>query len=344
MPDRLKSTLAIAGSLVLAAGLLYLSLRNADFGAVAAALRGGSYGWLVPMATVSVLSVVIRAWRWTLLLRALPDEAGAEGPRPTVGLALGATFIGYLVNYVAPRAGEIARAANVSAKSRPTFSATLGTVVAERLLDVATLALALLSVLALYGGRVAFVTEGLQRTSSGALERLPVQPAVLVLGVVVVAVLVGLALWVVARRASSRIVGMMAGFRDGLTALVRTRRPVALVASTVAMWACYWIMADLPLRLLGLADTYSLGLGAAWAVMCIGAVGMAIPSPGGAGSYHYATVQALTLLFGVGASGAATYALLAHAAQLVFYAVCGFAALLVQGTSLRAVRQPTPVP
>ena len=344
MPDRLKSALAITGSLVLAAGLLYLSLRNADMSAVAAALRGGSYGWLIPMAAVSVLSVVIRAWRWTLLLKALPEEAETNGPPPTVGLALGATFIGYLVNYVAPRAGEIARAANVSAKSRPSFSATLGTVVAERLLDVATLAIALLSVVLLYGNRVAFVTEGLQRTASGALAQLPVSPAVLGVAVLAVGALAALALWAVARRASGRLAGMIAGFRDGLAALVRTRRPVALVVSTLAMWACYGIMADLPLRLLGLTETYDLGLGAAWAVMCVGAVGMALPSPGGAGSYHYATVQALTLLFGVGASAAATYALLAHAAQLVFYAVCGFAALLVQGTSLRAARRPVPVP
>lgn len=319
-------------SLVLAGGLLWLSLRDADFGAVAAALRGASWGWLVPMAGLSFLSVAIRAWRWHLLLGALP----ADGPRPTLRLTLGATFIGYLVNYAAPRAGEVARAANVSARSGLAFPAVVGTVVAERVLDVVSLAVALLIVLLFYGDRVAFVTEGLSAAVAAALAGVSV--AVLAVGVLAFVALVAVVVRTARRRMSGRLAGLVAGFRDGLAAVGRTRRTAALVGSTVLMWATYALMADLPLRLLGLSSAYGLSLLDAFAVMAVGAVGMSLPSPGGAGSYHYATVQALTQLFAVGASGAATYALLAHAAQLVFYVAAGVIALVAQGTSLRAVR------
>ena len=56
MSPRLKSILAFAGSLLLGGGLLYLALRGADLAAVRDALRGGAWGWLVPLFVVSVAS------------------------------------------------------------------------------------------------------------------------------------------------------------------------------------------------------------------------------------------------------------------------------------------------
>ncbi len=329
MTSRFKSVLAVVGSLVLAGGLLWLSLRNADMAAVGSALREARWAWLVPMTLVSLLSVVVRAWRWRVLLASLAPASRPESAVPSLGLATGATMIGYLVNYAAPRAGEVARAVNVSARSGLPFAPVAGTVVAERVLDVLTLGVALLIVVALYGGRVAFLTEGL---GAALAARGPLLALVAVVGLL----LVGVAVWLV-RRSAGRLARLVGGFRDGLATVVRARRPLALVASTVGLWACYAVMADLPLRLLGIDG---LSLVDAFAVMSVGAIGMALPSPGGAGSYHYATVQALTVLFAVGASDAATYALLSHAAQLVFYAVAGGVALVVQGTSLAALRAP----
>lgn len=336
MPDRLKSVLLVGLSLGLAAVLLWLSLRGADMGAVAAALRDASWGWLLPMAAMGVASVALRAWRWRLLTDALP----AAGVRPGVPLLFWATSLGYLVNYVLPRAGEVGRAATVAARSGVAFPAVVGTVVAERVLDVGSLAVALVVVAVGYGDRVGFVTEGIGRTVAGVLGSVPV--LVLVGGIVLVGLAGLFVLRWMRRGAAGRLAGLVASFRDGLATVARTRRPVALVVSTVALWGTYAVMADLPLRLLRLSGTYGLSLADAFAVMAVGAVGMALPSPGGAGSYHYATVQALTQLFAVDASAAATYALLAHAAQLMLYAGMGGLALVVLGTSLRALRAGSP--
>jgi hypothetical protein len=69
--------------------------------------------------------------------------------------------------------------------------------------------------------------------------------------------------------------------------------------------------------------------------MAIGAIGILVPSPGGIGSYHYITEQALVHLYGVPAAEALTYAFLAWGAQFVFYTLSGIAAVLYQGTGLR---------
>jgi len=344
MSPRLKSGLAFAGSFLLGGGLLYLALRGADFEAVADALRGGAWGWLVPLFVVSVASVAIRAWRWRLLLNALPpDGDGPDRPPVTFETAFISVTIGYLVNYAAPRLGEFARAANVSSRSDRSFPAVFGTVVAERVLDVLTLGLALLLVAALYGSRLDGIWSAFGDGLASAFEALPALSIGMMLGLVVVVIALMSLTWVAIRRAQAglggRVLGLADQFRQGVVALLRLRQRGALLLSTLLMWGCYVLMADIPLRLLGLSEMYSLGLLDAFALMAVGAIGMSLPSPGGAGSYHYATVLALTALFGVAASPAAAYAVIGHAAQLLFYCVAGVAALLWQGTSLTAIRR-----
>ena len=138
-----------------------------------------------------------------------------------------------------------------------------------------------------------------------------------------------------------KLIGILRSFRDGLVSLVRVRRRVGVLFTTLGIWFCYFLMADLPLRLFGITKTYSLDLLDSWALLNVGAIGMSIPSPGGTGSFHYVTVQTPVHLLGVPATAAATYAIFSHAAQLVLICAVGFACLILQGTSLKALRRTT---
>ncbi len=330
MPDRLKGLLSLVLSLALGGALLWLALRNADLGAVADALAAGEWIWLAPFVLAGVGSVVLRAWRWGLLIDALPDRT----ERVPLRLTSASVAIGYLVNYAAPRLGEVARAANVARVARAPFAAVFGTVVAERVLDVIALALALASVGVLFRDRLGTIARDV---SAGLEAGVAATPAWLVVAVAVLGLGLVAGAAVVIRRGRGRIAEMLTSFRDGLASVGRTGRPGLVLLSTVLLWASYGLMADLPMRLLGLDEVYGLGLVDAWAVMAIGGIGMALPAPGGTGSFHYATVQALTLLFAVAVTPAATYALLVHAAGIVFYCILGIAALVWQGTSFGAV-------
>ena len=331
MSDRLKRALSLVLSLALGGVLLWLALRNADLEAVGDALVGGEWGWLVPFVLVALASVVVRAWRWGLMIDALP---GRERRTPLL-LTSASVAIGYLVNYAAPRLGEVVRSANVSRRADAPFAAVIGTVVAERILDALVLLLGALSVLVLYRDRVGAIVGQAASTVGGALEAPPLWAvAVAVVAVVGLGVLAALLL----RRGRGRVAGLLGHLRDGLTSVVRTGRPGAVVLATLLLWACYGAMTDLPLRLLGLDAAFGLTPVDAWAVMIVGGFGMALPAPGGTGSFHYATVQGLVLLCGVAVTPAATFALLVHAAGLVFYAVLGVIALAVQGTTLGQLR------
>lgn len=337
MPPPLKSALSLGASLALAGVLLWLALRDADLTSIGAALAQSEWAWIVPFLGVSLLSIVVRAWRWGLLLDALPERS--ERPSVSLGLTTASVFIGYLVNYAAPRLGEVARTANVARRDGSSFTGVLGTVVAERVLDVVALAATLGGVALLYGDRLSAIWA---QALSGLGSRLAAVPVgwALVGGVALLGV-VAAGGWALSRRWSDgRLGGLLRTFRDGLLTVGRTGRVPALIGSTVVLWTCYALMADIPLRLLGIAQASGLGHVDAWAVMAVGAIGMALPAPGGTGSFHYATVQALTLLLGVGATPAATYALVVHTAGVLFHAVFGVLALLWQGASVRSLTRP----
>lgn len=343
------------GSFALAGLLLYLSLRGIDVSSILQAFREADYRWLVPLVLISLGSHGLRAWRWQVLIDALPEvnppdeSSDSSGQRPTVGAAFSSLMIGYMVNYAAPRLGEVARTANLSARTSLNFSGLFGTVVVERMLDMAVLALALLSLIPLFSGQLAVLETQFLAPALAQLNDLPVATLLLLAagGLLIVGLLA-----VVLRRAMAheqsavrqlwltRLQPALVSFRDGLMTLLRSPRRGTLIISTLLMWLGYAFMAYLPLIMLGLADPYDLGLLDAWALMAIGALGLVVPSPGGLGSYHYVTIQALVHLYSVPEAPAATYAVITHAAQLVLYVSLGGILLALQGSSFRALRHP----
>ncbi|MEM9997167.1 MAG: lysylphosphatidylglycerol synthase domain-containing protein, partial [Bacteroidota bacterium] len=203
------------------------------------------------------------------------------------------------------------------------------------------LGVALLSVLILFRDQLGRLLAEFAAGAQSMAEGMQAQSGLLVaLGVGTLAVGLG-AIWWLRRRSSTRtgkLGAMLASFGAGLRSLLHVRNRFGVLASTVLMWFAYAVMTYIPLQMLGLVDAYDLTLLDAWAMVSLGAIGMALPAPGGTGSYHYAIIVTMTLLLGVPETPAATYALLTHAVQLVFMVVVGFACLLAQGAGLGSLR------
>jgi hypothetical protein len=336
------------GSFVLAGALLALALYGVDLGSIWTAFLEADYRYLVPLLALILASNLLRAWRWQILVEALPAPEGQKTPPASSGRMLEASFssvmIGYMVNYAAPRMGEVARTANLSARTDYRFSSLFGTVVSERIFDTAVLGAALLSAVALLFPRLAVLREQFLEPAWARLQGLP---AGWIVGVAAGMLLLGAALAWGTRQLlqkedswgaqvwRERLKPALLSFTEGMGTLLHSPRRGAILVSTVGMWGGYLLMAYLPFRMLHLATPYGIGILDAWALMAIGALGILVPSPGGIGSYHYITEQALVHLYGVPAAEALTYAVLTHGAQLVFYTLAGGATVLYQGAGLR---------
>jgi len=334
-------------SFVLAAGLLGLALYGVDMSRIVEAFRDADYWWLIPLTALVLGSNVCRAWRWNVLIDALPTTSnptaglsGNDASKNTLEASFSSVMIGYMVNYVAPRMGEVARTANMAARTPFQFSSLFGTVVSERIFDTTVLGLALLSAIGLLIDRL-----GILRTQF--FEPAWTQISTVSVEWVVGGMLVLFLLTVASRRFlqsldrehsavlrfwTNTVKPALTSFRRGMWTLLRSPRRAAILLSTAGMWGGYLLMAYIPFRMLDLAGPYGIGIGDAWAIMAIGALGILVPTPGGVGSYHYITEQALVHLYGVPSEEALTYAVLTHAAQFLFYTVVGVVALLYQGT------------
>ncbi len=337
------------GSFVLAGGLLFLALYGVDFAAIGEAFRQADYRWLPPLVLLVLGSNLMRAWRWQVLIEALPATATPESNTERssgrmLEISFSSVMIGYMVNYAAPRMGEVARTANMAARTRHRFSSLFGTVVSERIFDTAVLGLALLSAVGLLFDQLGVLEQQFFDPAWAQLQDTPTTwmvggTLILLLGSFLLAFLLHRSFHQknspLARFWRETLRPAFVSFRNGLLTLLRSPRRGTILVSTLLMWGGYLLMAYIPFRMLHLAEPYGIGIVDAWALMAIGALGILVPSPGGLGSYHYITIQALVHLYGMPEAPAATYAVLTHAAQLVFYTLTGGVAVLYQGSGLR---------
>lgn len=107
---------------------LWLALRGLHLGDFWGAMQKANYIWLVPAVLVYFIGVWIRAWRWHYLL-------GPIKKIPTKTM-FPITTIGYMGNNIYPaRAGEVLRAVILKRKEGVSVSASLATIIVERIFD-----------------------------------------------------------------------------------------------------------------------------------------------------------------------------------------------------------------
>lgn len=114
--------------LVVSIVCLYLALRGLDLVHFWQTLRSANYWWIIPGVAVYFVAVWARTWRWRSMLAHIK-------PIPTARL-FPIVVIGYMGNNVYPaRAGEVLRSYVLRRKEGISISASLATVVLERLFD-----------------------------------------------------------------------------------------------------------------------------------------------------------------------------------------------------------------
>jgi uncharacterized protein (TIRG00374 family) len=107
---------------------LYLALRGLKLENLGEAIRNANYWWLIPGVAIYFLAVWARAWRWHYLLRPV-KIISTRAMFPIVA-------IGYMGNNIYPaRAGELLRAVVLKRHENVPISASLATIIVERVFD-----------------------------------------------------------------------------------------------------------------------------------------------------------------------------------------------------------------
>ena len=344
MTAQLKKILAYTLSILLGIFLLYLAFQDVDIDQLKTALTGAAYFWVLPVIIFILLSHALRAWRWQLLLEALPDRQ-RRGELSSISFknTFYSLLIGYFINLLVPRLGEVARAGNLSRHERIRFSGVFGTVVAERVFDMIVLGLGIASLGVLFSDQFVFLQDRIITPLLSLKDQIPLGWSAV--GLTGAGAICYLAIRTIKSSQSTRLlklrrrfVSIANSFKDGILTLLRAPRRISIVASTMAMWLCYAVMALFTFYMLDMQETYQLGFGAAWSIMIFGAIGFAVPSPGGTGSFHYIAKLALVNLYFVDEATAFAYTILSHGLHVIVYVIAGTFSLFMQGTNLKTLR------
>lgn len=320
MHSRLKSALQYLLALGITGALIWLSLQSLQLGEgqnktefLWETWERSSKLFLLLMALTVTFSHIIRAERWRILLH--PTQHN---------ISLSASFlsvmIGYLINLVIPRGGEVSRCYNLYKLEKTPVEVSFGTVVVERIIDVLCLLVIII---------ISFVAEWtrlrrfMETLEFGGANR-SISPWIfVVIGAIVAAV--GAGVYVFKR--SEKFKKIVAGFKEGFMAVFRLRQKGLFVFYTVAIWLLYFLMSYFVIR--AFPETSDLGFSAVLTLFAIGALAMAAPLPGGAGSYHTLVPLGLVMLYNLDRSDAIAFVFIFHAWQTLIVIVFGLVSLLI---------------
>jgi uncharacterized protein (TIRG00374 family) len=307
----------LAVSLLVAALFLVWAFRGTDLAQIVSALESANYWWLLLSFGSQIVSHLVRAWRWGFLLAPMKEGIGLRN-------LFSGVMIGYFVNNLLPRAGELARPYAIGKLERISGSAALGTVVVERVMDTMTFLFLVFAAPLVYSGPL---LESFPWLRSGSIVLLLVMLPLFLLLVVlmmrrdwadrVLAVLTRF----FPEKAGARLRQLVHAFLDGFQFVRRPWMAIRILLLTGVIWGLY--MTSLRIAFVAFGSDMELGWGAAWVLLAISSVGIAIPTPGGTGTYHAFAARTLTLLFQIEGAVALSFATATHAVNFIGVTVVG---------------------
>lgn len=302
---------------LLGAAILYWMYRGSSWSDIRdMLLHRMKWGWMAVSLVFGVLPQVMRGLRWRIAL----EPTGEHPRRATCVFSI---FVSYAASLIVPRIGEITRCGTLSHRDGTSFVKGLGTVVTERVVDA--FFMALVTVVAIVSQRNTF-SAFLDNTGTNLGDILRRFTATGYL--VVAACLAALAAMAAVAFRKLRIFGkvrdVLHDLWEGIISLGKMKSLGLYLFYSVAIWFCYYLHFSLTLY----CFDFTAGLSQldALAIFCAGSYAVLIPTPNGAGPWHFA-VKTMLVLYGVSAANAILFALVVHAMQTGLIIVLGVVGL-----------------
>ena len=314
----------ILGVLISVIGLYY-AFRQINFWELWISIKNVDFVLIILAIVILLLSNVIRAWRWQILVKPIKDVSFEP--------AFSSIMIGYFGNSVLPfRMGEFLRAYVVADKTSLTASTAFGTIVIERILDFIGLSAVIILIMTVYplksiGGSIIIGVIVLSLTAfifiylfGGFKSTLLVKnekSSLLRIGVL------------------RKILLFINDILDGATTIRATNKLGIIFLYTLIIWIMYYCSTYLA--------TIATGIELEWfgfGVLLISTtLAISIPAaPGYVGTYHAAAVYILTNLFNVGRLDAQAAAITLHAVGTIPIVIIGAGYFLNSSVNFKDIK------
>lgn len=313
MKKLLLKTLKISLPLVLGIFILYWVYKDFDFSKLVEVFHQDfRWAWMLFALFFGVWSHIFRGWRWNLSLAPLDLY-------PRRRNSVYAVFIAYAANLVIPRVGEVSRCGVLAKYDKVPFSLSLGTLVTERLIDsFCVLLIAFLAVIFQLPVFLSFFSS--TGTRIDGLVHLLTSYEFYLWVLLGLAFIVALFFIIRNNQIFKPIRKIVHEIWLGIISLKKVRNKWLYAFYTFAIWACYFL--EFYLTFHCFSFTQHLGILAGLVLFVSGSIAVLVPTPNGAGSWHFAIIAMLTL-YGVSSEDAGIFALLVHGIQTLLIILLG---------------------
>ena len=337
--------------LLLGGAILYWMYRDFDFQSMNHVLwHEMDWTWMLLSFPFGILAQLFRGWRWRQTLEPIVSKCEVEETRyevrgtrcensnedegegvqgnleprtsnlePRNKVLVNAVFLSYATSLVIPRIGEFTRCAVLKRYDGISFSKALGTVVTERAVDslVVLLFSGITLLLQIPVFRTFFNETG---TSLDSFIGRFTPTGWLVTAICGVAVLILLVVFTRYLSIYNKVRATLSGIWQGVISLKDVRNVPLFIFFSLGIWISYFL--HYYLTFFCFDFTAHLGLACAMVTFVVGSIAVIVPTPNGAGPWHFA-VKTMLILYGVADTEALYFVLIVHTVQTMLVIALG---------------------
>jgi uncharacterized protein (TIRG00374 family) len=314
---------------------LYLAFRGNDFAELFEVLKNANYLYAVAGAFSGIVAGgYFRALRWRYFLDPLKENIGMNN-------LFSSMMIGYMMNSIIPRSGEVYRPVLLANKEKISRAAAFGTILAERVFDV-------LSMLISFGVCLYFFKDKLSSTfSQYNLEAISLYASLIILLFVAIIMIMIFNLEktekliekitkkLLPEKIHLKIHGVFVKLLNGFIFMRYPKYYLPIIILSILTWGSYVFSTYLTLR----AFSIDLSLMDANLVLTMITFAMTVPLPANsAGIYHFFAVATLVNIYGVDKEAAFGFATVSHLLGLLGLIILGSYYFLKENLSMKNVK------
>lgn len=299
--------------------IFWLIYKDQDIEHIKSVLKNDvKYGWVWLSLFLGLLSHISRTLRWGMMIEPV-------GHKPRFINTFLAVMVGYLMNMAFPRMGEVSRCGVLARYEKISFTKLIGTVVAERLVDMISLLILLGVVIFSQFGKMLHFIE----VNPEIKEKLM---AVISSPVLLVVLAIAVVLFIVFRKAFKhtvifrKIMEIIKNFKEGFISIRNIKNKGWFFFHSAFIWVMYYLM--LYVIFFAFDFTSNLTPIAGLTTFVLASFGMVAPVQGGIGAWHFMAKEALSL-YGVANENGIIFAFVAHTSMTVMIIFIGIISLLI---------------
>ncbi|WP_235829017.1 lysylphosphatidylglycerol synthase transmembrane domain-containing protein [Flavobacterium stagni] len=280
MKTSIKNFLLLIIPLFIGCGIIYYqynSLSTHELDSIKNSLWNANYFYILLSLLVAVISHGARAYRWKFALQHLGYETKMSNNFFTV-------CVSYLVNLTIPRSGEVTRAALIKKYEDVPFDKAFGTIVAERIIDLAIFFLFVI---------IGFVLQ-YEKLHQFFIDQNVSLRTIAFSGIafLVMAVLF-LVIWIYAEWSILlKLKKKLAGLTEGILSVWYMEKKWQYIFHSFLIWGCYLIMFYIPI--FALPETENIGFNIVIMGFIFGSLAIGFTN-GGIGAFPLS----ISLIFGL---------------------------------------------